>query len=106
MKKLYVVFFIVGLILSLFCFVALTAASIDLITHIHDPQVAIHEGVFFIVVFFYGLFLAVGILLCVFSARKLRKAKLKYQVCKKCGCSLEPGWTSCQHCGEKVLLTK
>jgi len=96
------VLFIIGIILSLFGFLMVTGVLIGITNG--DPEYSLASKI--VSMIFLGIVpLAGGIVLCIFAAKKWRKAKVKQQICGKCNCSLEPGWTACPHCGEKVSLT-
>jgi hypothetical protein len=93
------VLFIIGIILSLFGFIMFVGALL-LIT---KGESKYPLSTYIIEMVFLGLLpLAGGIVLCVFSAKKWGKAKVKLPMCGKCNRSLEPGWAVCPHCGEKV----
>jgi cytochrome c biogenesis protein CcdA len=96
------VLFIIGIILSLFGFIMVTGALIEMTKP--DSEYSIATSVVLMV--FLGILPFVGgIVLCVFTAKRWGKAKVKQQICGKCNRSLEQGWTACPHCGEKVSLT-
>jgi hypothetical protein len=94
--------FVIGIILSLFGLIVIAGTTLDMV----DPAAKYSISEYAIAMAVFGIVpLAGGIALCVFHARKRRRAKLQQQKCGKCNSSLEPGWKACPHCGEKVSST-
>jgi ACR3 family arsenite efflux pump ArsB len=92
---------IIGIILSLFGFIIVVCSLAGMI----DSASKYPPSTYFVAMVIFGILpLAVGIALCVFAVKKLGKSKVKHLICGKCNRNLEPGWTACPYCGEKVSV--
>ena len=90
---------IIGVILSLFGLIVIAGTAMNMVA----PAAKYSTSDYAIAMVIFGILpLAGGIALCVFAFKKFGKSKVKLQSCSKCNRSLEPGWTTCPHCGEKV----